>query len=643
MDISITRKLILAFSMVVATVLVMSGVVLMSSFSHSAADVSSAAADQVQVLIERAKADTFNASSSFRGFQLTRSEASVQQIESSEADFAKDMDQARKLTAGQAKITSLLGNMTAANAAWKSDIVDRQVIVTRDPARAVEAMALAKSPTTKAAMNVFRQSAAATMEAVTALSNAESAKADAALHRMQWTLCVGAALAMALAAAMGWLLSRGIGAPVVALTGTMKRLASGDNAVEVPAIGRGDEIGDMAAAVQVFKDAAIAKLALEREAASSRELNETTRRENAQAQAAIARDQALVVEEVAAGLKALSDGELTCRLTTPFAAEYELLRADFNAAMDQLQQTMQVISGAASNIASGSGEISQASDDLSRRTEQQAASLEETAAALDEITATVRKTASGAKDAYQIVTSARTDAEHSCGVVRDTVAAMDAIEKSSGEIGQIIGVIDEIAFQTNLLALNAGVEAARAGDAGRGFAVVASEVRSLAQRSAQAAKEIKTLISSSSRQVGQGVTLVGETGKALEKIAAQVGEINLVVTEIAASAQEQATALQEVNTAVNQMDQVTQQNAAMVEQATAASTALSGEAQELGRLIGQFRLGATPAVDQPRTGRRPEKLFHAHHPAPVARGGGSTRTAVAHRLQVVEEPSWEEF
>jgi methyl-accepting chemotaxis protein len=253
---------------------------------------------------------------------------------------------------------------------------------------------------------------------------------------------------------------------------------------------------------------------------------------------------------------------------------------------------MRAVATSASAIQSGAREISTASDDLSRRTEQQAASLEETAAALDEITATVKKSAEGAKHAREVVGAADTDAKNGAVVVKQAVEAMDAIAHSSGQIGQIIGVIDEIAFQTNLLALNAGVEAARAGEAGRGFAVVASEVRALAQRSADAAKEIKGLISTSTSQVDMGVKLVAETGQALERIISQVSEINTVVAEIASGAQEQATGLAQVNTAINQMDQTTQQNATMVEESTAASHSLSQETSQLSGLIGRFQTGA---------------------------------------------------
>ena len=304
----------------------------------------------------------------------------------------------------------------------------------------------------------------------------------------------------------------------------------------------------------------------------------------------VAREQAMIVEQTAAGLSALARGDITYRIPGRFPSQYAKLQDDFNSAIRALQSDLCVIDANARSIVSGAGEISGASDDLSRRTEQQAASLEETAAALDQITATVNRTASGTKEASATVQAARSDAETSGNVVRDAVSAMDAIQASANQITQTIGVIDEIAFQTNLLALNAGVEAARAGDAGRGFAVVASEVRALAQRSAVAAKEIKVLISSSTRQVNAGVALVGQTGEALQRIISRVTEIDGLMSEITASTQEQATGLREVNTAVNLMDQVTQQNAAMVEQSTAASQSLTNEANQLVDLIARFQL-----------------------------------------------------
>jgi methyl-accepting chemotaxis protein len=253
---------------------------------------------------------------------------------------------------------------------------------------------------------------------------------------------------------------------------------------------------------------------------------------------------------------------------------------------------MAAIALTARGVRSSSAELTAASDDFARRTEQQAASLEQTAAALDQITATVRKTAAGAAEAREVAGTARGDAESAEAVLRDTVAAMSGIEGSARQIGNIIGVIDEIAFQTNLLALNAGVEAARAGDAGRGFAVVAMEVRALAQRSANAAKEIKSLISTSGQQVDTGVRLVGDTSNALARIIEQVARLSTLVGDIAVSAQDQATGLQELNGAVSHMDKVTQQNAAMVEQSTAASHSLVEEADELTRLVAQFHVAA---------------------------------------------------
>jgi methyl-accepting chemotaxis protein len=377
---------------------------------------------------------------------------------------------------------------------------------------------------------------------------------------------------------------------------SLDQIVQGQNPQIIPGMNRTDEIGEMANAVVAFRDASRDRKRLEDEASISYQKNEQRLRELEASHERATKDQVHVLHEMETGLERLSAGDLTFQIKQAFAPEYEKLRANFNSAMSQLQKTMKTVTGRAHGLRSGSQEITQASDDLSRRTEQQAAGLEETAAALDQITATVKKTADGAIAARKVVATAKDDAEKSSAVVSDAVGAMTRIEDSSRQIGQIIGVIDEIAFQTNLLALNAGVEAARAGDAGRGFAVVASEVRGLAQRSAEAAKEIKTLISTSTEQVAQGVDLVGQTGLALIRIAEQVAQINGVVSEIAASAQEQAAGLHEVNTAVNQMDQVTQQNAAMVEQATAAAHSLREEADALSELIAQFQVGDTGQV-----------------------------------------------
>lgn len=322
--------------------------------------------------------------------------------------------------------------------------------------------------------------------------------------------------------------------------------------------------------------------------------------EDERARAAAA--QAMVVDSLAAALRGLAKGDLAATLSEPFAEEYERLRSDFNEAVATLKDTLTTIANTADGIRTGVTEIGQAADDLSRRTENQAANLEETAAALDEVTAAVRQTAGRATEANSAVATAKNEAERTEGVVKKAVAAMGAIEQSSTQISQIIGVIEDIAFQTNLLALNAGVEAARAGDAGKGFAVVAQEVRGLAQRSSVAAKEIKQLIAASENHVECGVDLVSEAGEALGSILERVGDVTRLVSEIALSAKEQSASLGEVNSAVNRIDQMTQQNAAMVEQTTAATHSLTRDADELALKIAQFNTGRERRRD--RSGAR---------------------------------------
>jgi methyl-accepting chemotaxis protein len=341
-------------------------------------------------------------------------------------------------------------------------------------------------------------------------------------------------------------------------------------------------------------------------------------------------------------LARLARGDLTARLDGQVAPEFEGLQKNFNTAIEALDSAMQSVVGSTGGIRTGANEIAQAADDMARRTEHQAASLEETAAALDELTAALRRSSEGAGQVAQVVTTTRAEAFKSGEVVGQAVEAMGQIESSSREISQIIGVIDEIAFQTNLLALNAGVEAARAGDAGRGFAVVASEVRALAQRSADAARQIKTLITASSQQVGHGVKLVAETGEALKRIITRVEEVDGLVSEIAASSREQAIGINEINTAVNEMDQVTQANAGMVEQASGASRSLMGEMNTLNALVATFRIGGMAAVAE--ANRYIEASPARHSPA---RSAGFSRPALtrggAALAMAAPADEWQEF
>lgn len=400
---------------------------------------------------------------------------------------------------------------------------------------------------------------------------------------------LGAVLLAAIAASL-FVTIYGITRPVNDLRLRMLGLADGETEVPTSGLGRKDEVGQMASAVEVFRGNAVERIRLEQEAISARSLSENERveRENQKAQDAATIQGA--VDALATGLERLSNGDLAYRLKQPFGLKLDGLRVNFNDSMEKLQQTLKRVEESTRSIDSGAQEMRSSADDLARRTEQQAASVEETAAALEEITTAVKDSARRAEEAGRLVARTREGVTRSGIVMQDAIEAMQLIEKSSGEISNIIGVIDEIAFQTNLLALNAGVEAARAGDAGKGFAVVAQEVRELAQRSAAAAKDIKQLIGASTQQVESGVEKVRETGAALGVIATEIQEINHNVSAIVEAAREQSLGLSEINTAVNSMDQGTQQNAAMVEQTTAATHSLSGDVSALTQLLAQFTL-----------------------------------------------------
>ena len=410
---------------------------------------------------------------------------------------------------------------------------------------------------------------------------------------------------------LAWLYIRTITRALDRIGKQMTRISDGDFAVDVTDSRRRDELGDIGRRLVDFRGRL--ELAAEQEAA----------RKAAQV------EQQLVIEELGAGLVRLAEGDLSQPILREFDPQYDSLRTHYNETLRTLSGVINDVKEAAGSITHGAAEISQASDDLSNRTENQAATLEETAAALDELTASVKSAADGAKSVETIVIEAQSEAEQSGKIVGNAIAAMTEIEKSSEHISQIIGVIDDIAFQTNLLALNAGVEAARAGEAGKGFAVVASEVRALAQRSSEAAKEIKTLISGSARQVEHGVDLVGGAGKALGTIVQRVTHISELIRAMAKGTSEQAIGLGEINIGVNQLDQVTQQNAAMVEQATAASHVLRRDAERLRDLVSRFETGLAAASDVGANGSQPAQFQISKNPrstpapAPIPLQGAS--------------------
>ena len=596
----IPRKLGLSFATICAMAAIVMVVFLANILMISGSTDENNASQEKHAQVLALETGLLRQNSQLRGYLVTGDDSYLKSYYEGRDDYDTASAKLEKLLTAPDLKASLLESREE-TLKWRKDWGDRliaRVKAGHKDEAADEVRHAGKAVLVSAAVLPLRSIRDAQLAAI----EANSARQETAISVAMITLTIGGIALIGLAIFLAMQLTKLIARPISGLTQVMGDLAAGRNDISVPDTDRVDELGDMARAVLVFRDAAVAK--------------ETGDR-----------DRELAMGEIGRRLHDLSQSDLRARLND-LPPAFAGVAKDFNAALEQLCGVMGSVRGTIDSISNSSSEIRQATNDLSKRSEQQAAKLQSSSAAMADITKKVSESATIAASASKAMVEARAEAEQGGDVVRKAIEAMYGIEKASSEIVDIITVIDGIAFQTNLLALNAGVEAARAGDAGKGFAVVASEVRALAQRAADAASDVKTKITSTAGHVTAGVELVNETGGSLDRIIERVSSVSDSIEAMAEAAELQSTGLREVNSAISSMDMMTQQNAAMVEETTAATELLAKEAEELFRAFSTFQIDAAgsrrpamvPTVVAPRPAPMPAPAPRAAAPIPQVMG-----------------------
>jgi len=573
-NLSISRKLVIAFGATFFCVVLMCGSVVLCQQEAFRTARLLARSDSVVDDVDQAMAGLFDQNASIRGHILYKLPRYLDKYEAAGHLIETVLADVREKAGSNQKILGMIEEIMQSAKKWQDEIGNPAVALGQNESTFQKAAEITTSEFASVLINSFRKAAATVRIEINAWSDEAERKQYVIMSILLVVLIFGTLISLTIMTAAWYWLTQSIGVPMVALTAAMKHLAAGDSGVKLPALERYDEVGQIAKAAQFMGQ------------------QEQHRRLGAAEE--VAQAQSRIVNEVAGVLEQLSKGNLIARLDVPFTQAYEKLRLDYNAAVDKLQNAMELVLVNTSAIQTTSVEISTGALNLAHRTEEHASNLESTAIAVTDFTKLIQGTVQNAADARDIACCANSEALEGGKVVQSAISAMSRIRRTAESIVQIAKTIDHVATQTNLLALNAAVEAARAGHAGRGFSVVASEIRALAQFSADASKNIKQLIDQCWSGIEQGSELVLKSGQTFDRIAERIAEIEAAVGQIASSTSEQASILTQINKAMTEMDAVTQQNAAMVEKTTAATQTLAGDADILAKLVGHFKVKAIP-------------------------------------------------